>query len=222
MTRLHRLYLYVFVIFAIAYIGTIPLQPYAGSFIVKAVPVLSLSALVLMRVTGLRGKLLFAGLLLSAAGDIMLALGAGQYFIIGLSLFLAAHFVYAVTFSRDFKLRVSRIPIALLLVVYAVAIALVLTPYLGVMAVPVYVYILVITAMGILAVFRASSSMLVVYGALFFIASDSILAVNRFMTALPAADYLVMGTYYLAQFLIAYGFVREEARRKSAPDGGGQ
>ena len=220
MTRIHKLYLVLFFIFAIAYIATIPVQPYAGSFIVKAVPVLSLSALVLARVTGLKGKLLFAALLLSAAGDIMLALGAGQYFIIGLSLFLAAHFVYAVTFSREFKLRASRIPIAFLLAVYAVAIAVILTPYLGAMAIPVYVYIVVITAMGILAVFRASPSMLVVYGALFFIASDSMIAVNRYMTAIPAADYLIMGTYYLAQFLIAYGFVREEAKRKSAPSGG--
>jgi len=68
----------------------------------------------------------------------------------------------------------------------------------------------VITAMGIFAALRASKSKIVLYGAIAFIASDSILAINKFMVAVPAADYLVMITYYVAQFLIVYGFVKED------------
>jgi uncharacterized membrane protein YhhN len=66
----------------------------------------------------------------------------------------------------------------------------------------------VITIMGITAAFRYPTSALVVCGALFFIASDSMLAIEEFRDPFPASDYLVMITYYLALFLIAYGLVR--------------
>lgn len=210
MTKTQNIYLLVFLIFAIAYIGTLPIQPYPGNFVIKAIPVLTLSVLALTKVAGLKGKLLFAALLLSAGGDIALALGEGQYFIIGLGLFLVAHIVYIVAFSRDFKAQNSRIPIVVLLVAYAVAIAVVMTPSLKEMMIPVYVYMLVITLMGIFAAFRGPKSKLVLYGAISFIVSDSILAINKFMVAVPASDYLVMITYYLAQLLIVYGFVKDE------------
>lgn len=209
MTKTQKVYLLVFFVFAIAYIGTVPIQPYPGSFAIKAIPVLTLSVLALTKVVGLKGKLLFAALIFSAGGDIALALGEGQYFIIGLGLFLVAHIVYIVTFSRDFKAQKSRIPIAVLLVAYAVAIAVIMTPSLKEMMLPVYVYMVVITLMGIFAAFRGPKSKLVLYGALSFIVSDSILAINRFMVAVPASDYLIMITYYLAQVLIVYGFVKD-------------
>ncbi len=186
-----------------------PIQPYQGSFAIKAIPVLTLSVLALTKVVGLKGKLLFAALLLSAGGDIALALNEGQYFTVGLGFFLVAHIVYIVAFSRDFKAQRSRIPIAVLLAVYAVAIAIIMTDSLEEMTIPVYVYMVVITLMGIFAAFRGPKSKLVLYGALSFIVSDSILAINEFMVSVPASDYLVMLTYYLAQFLIIYGFVKD-------------
>jgi len=187
----------------------VPIQPYQGSFAIKAIPVLTLSVLALTKVVGLKGKLLFAALLLSAGGDIALALNEGQYFTVGLGFFLVAHIVYIVAFSRDFKAQRSRIPIAVLLAVYAVAIAIIMTDSLEEMTIPVYVYMVVITLMGIFAAFRGPKSKLVLYGALSFIVSDSILAINEFMVSVPASDYLVMLTYYLAQFLIIYGFVKD-------------
>jgi uncharacterized membrane protein YhhN len=210
MTNAQRIYLYVFFIFAIAYIGTLPLQPYPGNFVIKAIPAIGLSILALTNVTGLRGKLLFAALLFSAAGDVTLELQAGEYFIIGLGFFLITQILYIVTFSRDFKAQRSRIPIVVVLVVYALIMAFVLKPSLNEMMIPVYFYLTVITTMGIFAALRASKSKLVLYGALSFIVSDSILAINRFLLSVPASDYLIMITYYLAQFLIIYGFVKDE------------
>jgi uncharacterized membrane protein YhhN len=40
-------------------------------------------------------------------------------------------------------------------------------------------------------------------GALLFVASDSLLAFNRFVGKFAAASALVLGTYYAAQWLIA-------------------
>lgn len=217
MTTRQKGFLLIALVFAIAYLASIPAQPYAGSFAVKAIPVLTLSVLALTSVGGLRGKLLFVALLFCAGGDIALALGEGQYFVIGLGLFLIGHLVYIVLFSRDLKLRKSRIPIAAVLVAFAIAVAVVLTPHLKDMMIPVYVYVVVITLMGIFAAFRGTASKLVLYGAVSFIISDAILAFNRFMVAVPGADYYVMVTYYLAQFLIVLGFLREEKERATQP-----
>ena len=73
-------------------------------------------------------------------------------------------------------------------------------------------YLTVITVMGLTAAFRYPTSGLVVCGALFFIASDSMLAIEEFHDPFSASEYLVMTTYYLAVFLIAYGMVRAAKR----------
>jgi len=70
----------------------------------------------------------------------------------------------------------------------------------------------VITVMGITAAFRYPTSALVVCRALFFIASDSMLAIEEFRDPFPSSDYLVMITYYLAISLMAYGLVRAAKR----------
>ena len=48
------------------------------------------------------------------------------------------------------------------------------------------------------------------YGAISFIVSDSLIAIDRFAVTLPAAGYFVMITCYLALFMIAYGCVRDD------------
>jgi len=44
-----------------------------------------------------------------------------------------------------------------------------------------------------------------VVGALFFVLSDSLLAINRFKMAIPQAGTWIMLTYLIAQFLIVRG-----------------
>jgi uncharacterized membrane protein YhhN len=117
--------------------------------------------------------------------------------------------MFIVTFSRDFKMQRSRIPIIVILAIYALAIASIMTPSLKEMAIPVYFYLTAITLMGIFAALRTARNKFTIYGALSFIVSDSIIAVNRFMVPVPAVDYIVMVTYYLALFLIVYGFMKE-------------
>ena len=55
---------------------------------------------------------------------------------------------------------------------------------------PFYAYLMVITTIGIFAALRASKGKPILYGALSFILSDSILAINEFMVLVPASDYL--------------------------------
>ena len=208
MTKSQRFLLIIATVFAIGYVATLALQPYPGDFVVKSIPAICLSVLALTAIPGLRGKLLATALLFCAAGDAALAYGDGDHLTVGLGLFLVAQVLFVVTFTRDFRIQKPRIPGAVFLVVYAVLMALILRPSLEDMALPVYVYLTVITIMGITAAFRYPTGALVVCGALFFIASDSMLAIEEFRDPFPASDYLVMITYYLALFLIAYGLVR--------------
>lgn len=209
MTTAHKALLYIFLAFAVLFIGLLPLQPYPGNFAIKAIPAISLAVLAFLAISGLRGKLLFASLLFCAAADIALQLPIEMSFIIGLGLFLIAHILFIVTFSRDFKVQKSKIPVILLLIVYAKMMAFVLTPWLKEMAIPVYIYVTAITLMGIFAALRTSKNDFTLYGAISFIVSDSIIAINKFMTPVVAADYIIMITYYLALFLIVYGFLKE-------------
>ena len=50
----------------------------------------------------------------------------------------------------------------------------------------------------------------VAMGALFFVASDSILALSIFREPLPLSNYLVMATYYIAQYFIVFGLVQSK------------
>jgi uncharacterized membrane protein YhhN len=209
MTNVQKALLYIFLAFAILFIGLLPFEPYPGNFAIKAIPALSLAVLAFIAVSGSRGKLLFASLLFCAAADIALELAAGRYFVIGLGLFLIAHILFIVTFSRDFKAQKSQIPVIILLIVYAKMMAFVMTPSLKEMVIPVYIYLTAITLMAIFAALRASKNDFTLYGAIAFIVSDSILAINKFMMPVPAADYLIMITYYLSLFLIVYGFLKE-------------
>jgi len=207
MTKSQRFLLIVATVFAIAYVAMLP-WPCTGDFVIKSVPAICLSALALWAVSGLRGRLLSAALLFCAAGDAALGYEDGENLTIGLGMFLVAQVLFVATFTRDFKFQKSRIPGAFCLITYAVLMAIILTPSLEDMALPVYVYLTVITIMGITAAFRHPTSGLVVGGALFFIASVSVLALAEFRDPLPASDFLVMITYYLAIFLFAYGMVR--------------
>jgi alkylglycerol monooxygenase len=59
-------------------------------------------------------------------------------------------------------------------------------------------------AIGRAAVRRDTASVGVAIGALCFMLSDSILAINKFAMPLPMSEFAVLTTYYAAQILIAH------------------
>ncbi len=150
--------------------------------------------------------LILAGLLFSLAGDIFLMLPRDR-FVAGLISFLIAHLVYIVAFSLEADWLLSSWGIAPLL--YGVLMSAVLLPGLkGKLKIAVMLYILVILAMAWRALewwaqISSASSALALAGALFFVASDSALALNRFRRPFHSAQAIVLSTYYLAQWFIA-------------------
>ena len=195
----------IFFCFAIFFLVTLNLRPYPFSYVIKSIPVLSLSLLTLFNIKGTRGTLISIGLLCSGAGDIILELDRSGYFTYGLVAFLIAHIFYISAFITKPKLQKLRSFIALSMIVYGYIIGYLLIPNLGDMTIPVMVYLCVIVVMGISASIGGSIHYLVIAGACLFILSDSIIAINRFLAPVPYSSFWIMITYYPAQFCIAVG-----------------
>jgi uncharacterized membrane protein YhhN len=146
------------------------------------------------------------GLLFSLAGDIFLMLERDR-FIQGLISFLVAHLLYITAFmyesGRSLSLW-SAVPFLL----YGGLMMRLLWPHLGKMRLLVLIYMLVILLMGWTAASRwmltgQVGSLPAMTGALLFIASDSLLAIDKFKGRFRSAQFLILLTYFAAQWLIA-------------------
>lgn len=76
--------------------------------------------------------------------------------------------------------------------------------------VPVLVYMLAISAMSYAAFIRDRSLPgygMVLFGTLFFIISDAVLAIQAFGPGMKLGSLTVMSTYAAAQFFIVTGFI---------------
>ncbi|MHB1313577.1 MAG: lysoplasmalogenase, partial [Gemmatimonadaceae bacterium] len=97
----------------------------------------------------------------------------------------------------------------------AIAVLVYLWPSLGPMRVPVACYVATITTMSWQAIARwtvrrTPDAALAAFGSVFFLASDSSLAINRFVAPFAGATLAIMGTYYAAIWGLALS-VREPA-----------
>jgi uncharacterized membrane protein YhhN len=142
-----------------------------------------------------------AGLALSLAGDVFLMLPREQ-FVAGLASFLLAHVAYIVGFALRgidglaFAVGAGLVLLLTLPVGRRVVAAL---PASGSerFAGPIIVYMAVIG--GMLACAIGTGSAWGIAGAALFLASDSVLAWNKFVRPLPFGRPAVMVTYHLAQ-----------------------
>lgn len=162
-------------------------------------------------------NLLLTALFFSWVGDIILMYAdKGElYFIFGLVAFLISHIVYIALFNRQLKTENNKNKLIFLMgigviLTYLSAMLLLLLPSLGDLKIPVIIYAIVISTMLLFA-FKGSlhwqnpANIFILLGAIIFVASDSILAINKFYVALPNASFWIMITYLVAQFCITSG-----------------
>ena len=152
-------------------------------------------------------RLIVVGLLLSTLGDVFLVLPFDG-FVFGLGSFLLAHIAYLVALrKRDGWWRV-RWP----LLAYALVASLVfvrLWPGLpDELKVPVIVYVIALAGMAAQAAsvwreHRTGITRVAAVGGAFFVASDALLALDRFSAPIPMASVWVLTTYWIAQWCIA-------------------
>ena len=174
-----------------------------GRTVLKAIPVSTLMVLVLRDMRGFVRICLTGALLGSVCGDILLDLPYANIFIFGLVAFLVAHLFYTVLFFRYAKSPdgISKVLMAGLVLFAGVMIWIFrgITPALyG----PVVLYILVIVTMSIGALLVPAENRLLFWGALLFIASDVVLALNKFLMAVPYGRVINISLYFIAQFMI--------------------
>jgi uncharacterized membrane protein YhhN len=144
-------------------------------------------------------------------GDVLLASPGDSGFLIGLGSFFLAHVAYLVLILRHLALKRRRwlvaSPAAAVAVVWWGGFVLLLAPYAGSLLIPIALYGLVLAAMATAAWL---ANRLVAIGAMFFLASDSILGLSMFVPNFDfwQIDVVIMLTYLLGQTLIAGGAVR--------------
>jgi uncharacterized membrane protein YhhN len=151
--------------------------------------------------------LIALGLLVSMAGDIFLALPRDR-FVAGLASFLVAHLFYSAAFVARGGFHWAPVALGVALLYGALMLALLLPGVEGAMRPAVVAYMAVILLMGwqaagLWGALRDGSAALALAGAVAFIASDSVLAWDRFRRSFAAAPVVVMVTYYAAQWLQA-------------------
>jgi uncharacterized membrane protein YhhN len=147
------------------------------------------------------------GLLFSLIGDIWEMLSR-RHFLKALICFLMTHICYMLAFLTEkpkFQFLWTAIPLGL---IAAVILAYLWQALSAGMKAAVGVYVGVIVVMVTLAAGRALAypspgTLMAAIGALLFLASDAVLAVNRFRRPFRAAQAVILGTYFTGQLLIA-------------------
>jgi uncharacterized membrane protein YhhN len=149
------------------------------------------------------------GLFFSLLGDIAL-LRPAEYFLAGLIAFLFAHLAYLVALTRDTKFPARFSVCGLYLVVAAILYRYLFPGLPAALRFPVAVYAMLLSsmagqAMGRYLVHRSRLAGLTAAGALLFLISDALLSLDRFRSRLPLSSLLILGPYFLGQWLLAEG-----------------
>ena len=164
-------------------------------------------------------SMIIIALIFSWIGDITLQLTQFQesFFLVGLGSFLITQLIYMVAFfitpgknTLFFKKSYLLIPVAL----YGWGILCLLSEGLGDMKLPVTIYTVVILGMLLAAINREKkvnrqSYILVFAGAILFVLSDSMIAINKFSQPFELARIAILSSYFTAQYLIALGCARQ-------------
>lgn len=203
----------------LVYIFFIPHEPIGLKISMKLIPMalLILFALVTKPMLSTTYKRIIIGGLFIC----MIADGVIYWFIPGLITFLIGHIFYIFAFRHAIR-KPMPIWVAILLLLYSAGMAVWLSgsQFLEgeiVLGIAIIAYILIISTMGWMAV--RTRLPLAIIGALLFIFSDSVLAIDRFVYDIPYRDAFVMISYYSAQFFIAASigsrFVKYSVNRRN-------
>ena len=191
------------ILFLVAEAALGPLGPF-----VKMIPAAALGGMLLGPPSRAGKRLAAIGLLVCSLADAVIEFS----FIGGLVTFLVAHLFYIAAFAGvEPRWRLARLaPVA----VWAAIVLPALYAGAGTMRAPVLIYAAVIFVMiwraaaAVLSISIRDPGVIGLLGAILFGVSDTLLGVNRFVTPIPAADVIVVGSYWVAQALIAASFMR--------------
>lgn len=186
--------------------------------VIKGLAISTLVPLVWHWLKFMDGRLLSVALAFSSLGDILLALRNGSYFAYGLASFLIAHlfFIAVWWWNWPVPLRITNRQKAILAIlsVYVLVMMWWILPVPG-LSVAVAAYMIVLTAMVMAAVLVRVDHFWIGSGAILFLISDSLIALDHFKHVVDErwAGFLIWSTYYLAQYLMIFGYVLSKTQR---------
>lgn len=184
---------------------------------IKCLPVISLIIFVLLHGMSLAdyyaySRKILVGLVFSCIGDAFLVWKSSGYFIHGLLMFALAQVMYTTAFGfRPFSPGIGVILLGVALAIYGY-----LLPGLqGVLVYLALLYILLIGMMGWRSIARVQffndlwtwTKLCSCFGSICFIISDTVIAIDRFLSPMTYSHQIIMVTYYAAQFGISLSVV---------------
>ena len=154
------------------------------------------------------------GMFFCFVGDVLLMFKGANFFMYGLAAFLLGHIVY-IKITVGFlpkDLTVKMITSAFPFVVFFGVLMYLIYPNLGEMLLPVLVYGVTISTFGSVAFLnyrgeKSTENLWLFIGAIIFILSDSLIALNKFYEPNELYGVTIMVTYILAQFLICKAMI---------------
>lgn len=167
-------------------------------------------------------KLAVFGFMFSWFGDLFMMFSSTFiYFVLGIASFLVAQVFYAFLFLRTITISgkkpfLKKKPVWLIpYIAFGLMVYILLFPHLDdVLKVAIFIYLIAILTMSSMALNRYGnghpvSFSLVFVGSLLFVASDLMIAINRFLIPIPYEGLFIMSTYIFAQFLIMKGILKQ-------------
>ena len=171
---------------------------------------------------GNKKSTIITGLFFSFMGDVFLLFENRNslFFIFGLMCFLVTHLLYIWVFlsikSAGASLLMQKPWLILTVTTYTAGLLYLLMPKLGPLLIPVILYAVILSLMLLCSMLaynkvNPQAGKLFIGGAVSFVLSDSLLAINKFYSLFAYASFFIMSTYCLAQYFIVKGFIKMQA-----------
>jgi len=211
---------YIFILVSVAELISVTFNMPLVNLIAKPLIMITLAGYYLSNTTR-RSSLFLIAMSFCWLGDVLLMFQSEQqlFFMAGLGSFLIGHVLYIICYRQmrntersNGLLGTQKVRFSLPILLAGTGLVVILYPSLGELTLPVMIYALVITLMSLQALFRfgltnQKSFIFIFTGALLFMTSDSLLAINKFLTPFPYASLCIMFTYIAAQYFIAEGSI---------------
>jgi|GEM_PF-271112 len=149
------------------------------------------------------------GLITALIADTLLMIVEVNLLQYGIVFFMITHILYLIAFSHNIKIKPWNIMVMIIQITAIVLFFFVVKGKTKGLDIPVLMYMILISTMGFFALThinrgKSSHVIFLVTGALLFMVSDIILAVNAFLYTIPHSTVLTWATYAPAQLLIAF------------------
>ncbi len=200
----------LFVFLAGMFVLSTLVKPYPFSWAVKLLPMLLLIGLAVRQLGFVKeNKYFILGLIFSACGDFILDFNRQHWFVFGLGAFFIAHLFYLASLKpyKNKLLQLKYLLILLAYITYGAVMLMLLADGLGQMFIPVVAYMSILLLMALATVLSKKSNIWLVIGGVSFVLSDSLIGFDKFYIAIENSHFVVMISYYFAQFALLKGFM---------------